>query len=255
VGLYASVIRRPEYDRPGRASDWTPRTLSTQLGVEAAFRPQGMANIYAVARATYAGFYSQDLEVNARRLRGYAGLVGLSAIYEHSENLLSAELDQLAVVSPVGPSSHLLLRSGDAVVRVELEAHPVFAAVRPHALVMTPVADDEGLPASLRNRGYYWAWGTRAGASLALDLRRAELGAAVRWTQLSNVEARWIGQSVSKAALRDQRVVALSWLTLPLTNSLAVRVQLERAWANGRIDGNQARAARTGALLAMVWSG
>ncbi len=256
LGGRTEIINRADYDKPGTSAQLVWGALASHLELDLAMRPEGLGRLGIFADTTLVSLYGQSMAAVNGRVSGWAGYLGLSTLYEHEERTPAQVREQLGVVSPIGPTAHWLQRFGSLTLRATAEAHPVFGAVLSAGYAsLDPAEVTRPLSASMVKNGYYWAVGARGAASLRASFQALELGMALRWYGLRDLEALTAGRSWKGPSLSDHRFAPSLWLSLPVTRSgLGLRFELEQDQQYGHLDAHEGRRIDSIAQLLLVWT-
>ncbi len=252
LGGQARLVHRTG-DGLGRSARFIGRPLATRMRLEMMMRPDGLAAIEAYAHSTFLGAYGQSLEPRGADVQGWSGHLGLSTFYEHWERPPLQTRDQVAMVSPLGPSAHVTLEYAGFRLLLEMDMHPVFGAVFSQGLWSNPGRDDvAALPPVLAKNGYYWSFGARGSTSAALRYAGAELGASLRWYGLREAQGAFSGKG---PLLAEQRLSPRMWLELPIyPTDLALMLRFDQEVRLGALGRSRAQAAELVGQLLVVWN-
>jgi len=214
AGLEAQLLGDELLGRPGASSQLSAGPLATRTHLGATFSGRGLQDLVILGETVYAGLWVQDLKGTDAAVRGPTALLGLGALFEHEERFAPGLIDQMGLVAIAGPTAQGTLDLGELHLRTGADLYPVFGAMFSEAwpsLLANPDVTDRP-SAVLVAQGYYWAYGLRASARLALEFRNGALGAEWRRIEVQSAERALGREPVADLPLDDRRQTFSFWV-------------------------------------------
>lgn len=229
--LDAQLLGQPGFGRPGEGATLSSGPLSTRLLLAVTMGGGGLQELALLGESAYAGLWVQQLDGTDSRVHGGMGLVGLGALFEHEERLVPGLTDQLAMVSPVGPTLQGTYSQGGLRLMAGADVYPVFGAMFSEAYPALAVGAlaPSGVSPVLAAHGYYWAYGLRGSVRAELEYRDAAFGVEVRRYSVLSAEKLLAQKTGSDLRLADERQLTRLWVSHALPGrGLSVRATFER---------------------------
>ncbi len=244
VSLHGDLVDVARYHGIGPVSGWMTDGGVTRLDAEASANRDGWSDFELDAAVAPFGYYHQDLRRHGAHLSGHRLFVGTGVGFDYGAHRYvstgrDGALDHVAGVHAAGIWLSAEGYRGTLRVRVDLETHPEFAAVRSLALddYTAQRRDVVALPSVAATQGYYYALGVVVAPSVEIDSGPIAFGASARLEAFRGIEGldRHQDEIRGEVELTDQRVLARAWVGGSPIDALHLRITAERRLRRGQI--------------------
>ncbi len=230
LALDSTIFTGPRRDRP--RSSWLGNAPLTELRLAAIMSTKGPSRFQLAAKNAMFGHLWQ-----APSARSFAFL-GASSALMYENHPLDAHKDYYATVGIFGPSTYLRLRHGKLDLQFIADVYPGFTIIHSFAVDRYGRTHDlSGTKTTLRQHGYYYAYGPALRGELRLRRDALEVGGRGRYIQVwsFNGRDRFQRDVTNDFSLSDRRSFASAWISWRIAPRLKVSFAYERYGFQGKI--------------------
>ncbi len=205
MGLETQVVTVPEYGRAGSYGHWSGSPLLVELDANMALDEGGIYEVDILAKSILFGYFAQnthktgeDNDSEYGNVSGYSLLIGAGTAFELEKKgnptgvgdpAAEHRTDQFCTINLLGPYIDFTFFKDNFKLRLGAEAYFDFSLV--HSLAYQrynaqyPV---DNTKSTLKNHGYYYAWGLTAASFLQLNAGNLELKGHVKFHTMNSIE-------------------------------------------------------------------
>jgi hypothetical protein len=240
-GFSSEVINIPGYNKEGRGQGLLIDTALSKILIE----NNEMNDLKIIAQVASMAYYKRKMATNSKGdLDGYDFALAMTHGFnfdDHGTTKDQPHEDFVGTVNLVGATAHINLNKNGFNVRAEIGFSGDFAMVKSYAL--TPYSDSRNgdlsnLPSIVRERGYYWGFGTSTAASLAISRGRIEVGGSLRHSNSESVKSRNRLGNDNNATFNDSATTGEIYVSFRITKRLALKIAHEEIFRKGTVDHN-----------------
>lgn len=242
LGLQATVVNIPSYDKVGQDSKMVYDTAMTKALIESNGN-DGVQDLKVVAQVVMAAYNQKNITKDSSgALKGYDIILGVgsgSTWTDRGTAEDSVDEDFYGTVNVLGATAHARFHMNGYTINADFGVYGDFAMVKSYSLEPYKASQNGDLSKEsslIKKRSYYFGTGSSTIGAISISKGRFEVGYEGQYSSAKSIDERNRIESTSGAVFRDSLSTNKVYVSYSITKNLKVQISREYDTRKGSVN-------------------